>query len=270
MIKKPHFAILLSGQPRYRKGALESILKNIIQYNNCDIFGHFWEYDETNKLPWRAIAPIANQRDQDTYTKASEYIEKIKEIIPFTKLKVQKQINFSTDRFHPGTEKERVIAEVGEIEADHHFRRCNFIVQSQWYSICEANKLRQEYEKETGIKYDGILRFRPDMMIDRPIDLKTYDPTKLNIPYKTGPCDDNDVQYTDINDMIAYGNGKSIDIYADFYNHQDEIFSNSKFDALLSGYALALYFKIYLGYDQMISNYFNFTHHPVHNLMILP
>ena len=36
------YALLISGQPRYREVAVKSILENIINYNNIDVYCHFW------------------------------------------------------------------------------------------------------------------------------------------------------------------------------------------------------------------------------------
>lgn len=270
-LKRPRYAILLSGQPRFRKKALESILKNIINVNNCDVFGHFWEYDDSMTLDWNAIAKIANIRDQDTYIRNSEYIQNIKEIIPFTKLKIQKQILFQTDRYHPGTERDRAIAEFGNERANHHFRRCNFIIQSQWYSIKEANKLRKEYEIENEFTYDGILRFRPDMFVHNAIDLSMFDLTKLYVHvYPQEGEFDKDGINTNICDMMAFGNGTFMDIYTDLYSYQDEILLDTRIDALLGGYPLGLFLKKYLGYDNLGYSTFNFDGHPVHNIITLP
>jgi len=256
----PRYALLLCGQARYRKEALESILRNIIQVNNCDVFGHFWINDSDTRLPWDAIAQIANIRDENTYQNEENYIKEIANKIPFTKLEIQKQIMFPVDKFHPGKEKEKVIQDIGLERANHHFRRSNFILQSQWYSVYKANELKTAFEKENNFTYDGVMRFRPDINVPRPIHLHQYSENYLYAPVYSNSHD--------ISDTLAFGPSKIMDLYCNFYHKQEEICQDPRIDALLGSIVLGLYVEKYVG--RCIQCSFNFDRNPVHNIQIMP
>lgn len=255
------YALLLSGQARYRKRALDSIVKNIIEINDCDVFLHLWKNDESTRLPWDAIAPIANQRDQNTYQHEQEYIDAICEALPITRVEIEKQILFPVDKYEPGIEKERVIRDLGIEKATHHFRRCNFIIQSQWYSVYQANVLKTCYEHENMFSYDGVLRFRPDIYVPKPIDLSVYPTTHLHIPMYPG--------LYNLSDTVAYGSSSLIDTYSNFYICQDKILQDPKIPALLDAYPVASYLEKYVGIENIKCCYFNYDKNPVQYIQVL-
>ena len=45
---------------------------------------------------------------------------------------------------------------------------------SHYYKVQKVNKLRKQYEKRTGIKYDWYMKLRPDVSIEKMLDLSQY------------------------------------------------------------------------------------------------
>lgn len=258
------YALLLSGQPRYREAALKSILNNVININDVDIFGFFWKYNNF-KPDYPAISDTANYRDQLDYDSFDKQLESILTQIPFTSVTVSEQIPFNPERHHPGEEKERVIQEIGIDKANKHFKRCNFIMQSQWYGVYMANQLRKEYEKENGKKYEGVLKFRPDVLTSNPIHFQNYVTDKLNLPHYNEGVITNDTTLI-CTDIIAYGSSDIMNIFCDFYNHHDRILKYPGIDALL-GNPLAMYIKETIKNENVVANHFNFRNQIVHNII---
>lgn len=264
------YAILFSGQPRFRQMAVESIINNIIDINDCDVFGYFWKYDDYH-INFKAIADIANVRDDIDFKLFNSHIESLKKTFNFKSIVVEEQINFNPDKYHPGDEKSKVISQFGPVVADQHFKRCNFIIQSQWYSLYRSNQLKCEYEKSNGFKYDGVLRFRPDVYVKEKMLLDYYDSNKLNIPHYS-PHNISNTDVLVVSDIISYGSSDILDKYCNFYNTQNDILKDVnyigdvEYDALL-GNPISLHIRDNIGNDNVICNSFNFSSNPVHNII---
>lgn len=263
------YALLLCGQARYRKGAVESIMKNIIQHNNVDVFCHFWVSDQQHRNPWRAIADIANTRDDDTDACSAEQAKLLIDALKPIDYKVETQIMFDVDKYHPGREKDHVINSIGEERANQHFKRCNFIVQSMWYSVMRANEIRKEYASVHNIKYDGVMRFRPDIIVPNPIVFDTYDASKLNIPWDGNRYECN-IQYG-IVDAIAFGKEELMNVYCDNYNKHSDILTHPNIYALIDEYTIGLYISKYVGNENIVKNLFGYHSavELVHNIQTL-
>jgi hypothetical protein len=76
----------------------------------------------------------------------------------------------------------------------------------QLYGLKQCNQLRIEYEKENGIRYDFIIRCRPDLMFVKPLDhLSLLDLSYVHVPDFHA--------YDGINDRFAIGCSEHMDIY---------------------------------------------------------
>jgi hypothetical protein len=91
---------------------------------------------------------------------------------------------------------------------------------SMFKSIYESNELKKQYEIENDLKYDVVIRYRYDIMIENIVDFTCYDMTKLNI--KIGYIDKLKV----FNDIFAFSNSLNMDIFCDVYNNIDNILNN--------------------------------------------
>lgn len=253
------YALLLCGQPRYRKVAIESIVKNIINCNEVDVYCNFW-LPSNDAINYKSISEIGNILYTDNVNNATEYIKAFEETLPSnTVYRFENQIVFESDKYYPGTEYDRVIHEVGPYIADQHFRRCNFHIQSQWYSVMRVNELCKTTAQEINLQYDGIIRFRPDIFVPCPIILDKYDANKLNLPAVNDNIDEYGIR--EFEDPFAFGSPEIMDIYCNNYLYQNETLTHKGISALLSGYPLGVYLKTHLGYDKIVDNNFELGTH---------
>ena len=79
---------------------------------------------------------------------------------------------------------------------------------SMWYKTLRANQLRKKYESTMGFKYDLIIKTRPDIIIEEPIDLIQSD--NLVIPFGWDWSEG-------INDLMAWGNQSNMETYCELF-----------------------------------------------------
>ena len=76
----------------------------------------------------------------------------------------------------------------------------------QLFGLKMVNRLREEYERKTGIRYDCIIRCRPDVLYLNPLpDVKSLDLSYLYVP--------DFHQFDGCNDRFAVGNPQDMDHY---------------------------------------------------------
>ncbi len=56
----------------------------------------------------------------------------------------------------------------------HHKRISKYGIRAMFHSMQQVNRLREEYEKESGQKYDYIVMLRPDVELWVPLELSSY------------------------------------------------------------------------------------------------
>jgi hypothetical protein len=79
---------------------------------------------------------------------------------------------------------------------------------SMWYKTLRVNQLRKKYENTMGFKYDLIIKTRPDVVLEEPIDLIQSD--NLVIPFGWDWSEG-------INDLMAWGNQYNMDTYCELF-----------------------------------------------------
>lgn len=191
-------ALCLSGRPYGLIECSNSIIKNIIEPNNCDVFIHAWHNEELEGQRYR-------QHSQFPGLVPKDCVNKIKDIYKPKGLTVERQREFSTADFdsvyQPG---------------DKYFI---FAIQSMLYSIQKSNEIKKLYEKDNNIKYDYVCRSRFDMVYDNVIEFAHLDNESIWIyndcKHETG-C---------MNDHFAVSISYNMDIYSDLY---DQIYSMYK------------------------------------------
>lgn len=76
----------------------------------------------------------------------------------------------------------------------------------QLFSLKRCNGLRLAYEKKTGIRYDCVVRCRPDLLFERPIpNIRDLDLRYVHVP--------DFHQFEGVNDRFAVGNPENMTIY---------------------------------------------------------
>ncbi len=95
-------------------------------------------------------------------------------------------------------------------EGHDPYVRYLFNQASMWYSIHQANLLKEEYRWKNNIKYDCVVRLRSELVIREPIIFKNHDLNKVNYFQLYQP--DNMVS-----DWIGFSNSKNMDIYTSVF-----------------------------------------------------
>ena len=134
------------------KSAFESIRKNIIEPNACDVFFHTWANDELPELV-KEYKPVAF---------STEPVKMFNPEWNFEKFSMHEKSwkAFMTDRFPPLT----------------YAQPKSF---SQAYSIMYADRLRQLHEMMMETKYDFVIRCRFDLEFYAPIIFTDYSPNNV-------------------------------------------------------------------------------------------
>lgn len=206
-------ALCLSGQARFLETCYyESMKPNIIDDLNPDVFIHTW--DTSNMVDQYFINGngwvMGNKIPHDLMETMISLYKPKKYIIEPQKHFEQ---NKWSDRLMPS------------IKSDHMY--------SMFYSICESNKLKKQYEYENNFTYDWVIRIRFDMAIPSgPLNLNNLNNNYLWVA--TG-CFDNISGYLD---SLGYSSSQIMDVYSDTFNHIDDIADNNPNMGICGEYVL--------------------------------
>lgn len=81
---------------------------------------------------------------------------------------------------------------------------------SMWYKTWRVNELKNEYQSTIGVKYDLVIKTRPDLRLESKVVLEKPKKDTLYIPkgwdWSGG-----------VNDLFAYGNSQVINVYSDLF-----------------------------------------------------
>jgi len=117
-----------------------------------------------------------------------------------------------------------------------------------WYNLHRVNQLRLNFEIENNIKYDMILRIRPDIGLVEGLDLATVNLEDLNIAIVTPR---NKIaghlhlspDSPQMCDMFAIANSSNMNIYCDMFNHATTNFFTQTVQSWHTESALALHLR---------------------------
>ena len=184
-------AVCLSGGVKFLEKGLNSI-KQLSDIHDVKVFGHTWKINDKEdfgKNSWTGFQTSKESPNDSLLKLILEcqferiIIDNFEEKKPLFE-KLFQSIGFSiTDR-----------KDVGPL--------------SMFYSIHESNRIRIEFEKETGRIADVIIRMRYDSNIINPeqLDLNSVEEDVLYIPEGQN--------WNGINDQFAYGSNHVMNIYA--------------------------------------------------------
>jgi hypothetical protein len=82
---------------------------------------------------------------------------------------------------------------------------------SMFYKIEQCNKLKHDFEIENNFTYDYAVRFRGDVELLEPLNIIDFDKNIVHIP--------SGGDYNGINDQLAFGNSKLMDLYSSSYSN---------------------------------------------------
>lgn len=144
-------AVQIFGHLRTFKECFPFLEKNLLDKYDCDVFMHTWDtIDHSTKTWHNNFMPNTNDN-----------VELIKEdlisLYKIKKLKIEHQnpVNLG------------VINAIGK-DISIYGMRCMF------HSMKQANKLREEYQIETGEKYDFVITLRPDLQMLEDFSFEHY------------------------------------------------------------------------------------------------
>lgn len=207
-------AICMSGLTRTFKLCYQSYLDNIISQYDCDVF--------------TVVSLDNNSKDIDL-------------------IKQTKKVIVDNEPLHD--EKDYIL---------YKARKTNrYSIQgwlSQFWKIKMCHRLMMDYQKEKAIKYDWVIRCRPDLLITRKIDdLNSLNKEYLYIPVNLiGSGFDKDEFYKEdyvydyvdsgiysyLPDQFAIGSVEFMQAYADRYDDLDHISHSEKNYRFCAEYSL--------------------------------
>lgn len=193
-------ALCLSGHLRTFRNTAKSLKDNIIDPLNCDVFIHTWDVlgSPTGKNP-------GDVNNQDT--QIIDIMPEIYDLLNPTLISIERQkdkleeLKFKTrDIIIPIDEKQFIMQHIG-------------LHISMFYSLYMSNNIRKEYEEENQIKYDMIIRCRPDIFLKTKLNLSMFpDKNKIYVPEIATYVENG------INDQMAIGYADVMEYYFNIYN----------------------------------------------------
>ncbi len=203
-------AIQLFGHLRTYDKCYQRLFMCLADNYDCDVFVHTWDTLDHNTQTWH------NYRIDKKVS-----IENIKQIVE--ECYQPKLYKIDTQKY---IEEGNIIANNKAISL--------FGMHMMLYSMAESNKLRQQYEKTSNIKYDYIVFIRPDVELWTPLNLESFidstKPNELNNSFYFGGF----FKYKNIlNDWRAIGGSDVLffgtsDVINKMFEHVEDIFSSIK------------------------------------------
>lgn len=197
--------LLLSGHMRTYEKCAPALNALVIQPLNCDVFIHTWD-----KLGVQS-PHVINDGNAHTISIVSQ-LDKIKELYKPIKIEIE-SYRVTGEKYVPYTDTDGLSYLANG-------------VTNNLYKMYQVDILRQNEEKISGIKYDVVIKARPDYMphVPLPLDLikqAQYD-NKLYLP-SFG-------HWPGLNDQLAFGSANTMKIYSECYLALDDLVKRIWFD----------------------------------------
>jgi len=137
--------LLISGHLRTFRECLPTQRKMLIDKLGCDVFMHSWTDIESKTNSWHS-SHMPNRTVEDSDVSFIESIVSPKSLV------IEEQVDFGIDKNLFGSQ----ISLNGLKNMTLGFKR--------------TYEMMKDYENKTGIKYDLIIKIRPDIMLKRPFE----------------------------------------------------------------------------------------------------
>lgn len=176
--------VLISGLPRNIYAGFNNINQHLIEPNNADVFIHSW-LDETND------------------NRSARFLIE----------------NFKPKRwlFEPQKKFVNDHMELGRMMVSHGrgYERNNFVtmVYSSWYSILQANLLKEQHRLENNVEYDYVIRARFDIAYNKPVFCSSHDKNALNISNRNLVPNKGPLPPEMVDDRFAFGSNSIMNLY---------------------------------------------------------
>lgn len=136
-------ALCLSGQSRFVHEGYKLLSKNLIGFEDFDIFIHTWKDNQYNK-----VLDLYNTKDH---------------VIEYQRYNI-------------------MLGEVDVDYTQRNAGSGNFVHYSMFYSIWKANDLKSKYESKNNFKYDCVIKSRFDVALFDKINVLDEDLSFINSP----------------------------------------------------------------------------------------
>lgn len=198
-------ALCLYGQPRDAHLKAESIYKNVILPNNCDVFFHAW-YNESD-LSIGKMTP--GHESRTIYQNTDKFI--IEKYSPKSFL-IEKQKKFHHRNFEITEENfESVYPWSKGYNRDEFVKDRGICTHSMWYSVSQAILQKELYSHQQGFEYDCVILSRFDVSPDKEISVSDYDLKFIvtrSHPYPRG----------EVCDWFLFTNNENINVIGNTFN----------------------------------------------------
>ena len=184
-------ALQISGDFRVLHHSFEKLMKNICSVPDVqvDIFIHTWKRDTTS----HGTFLVKERGDWNMSMFVHSHTDG---------LNIYKPVSYVVEDFSTLTHL-------------HKYPRC----MPMWYSIFQVNRIRKEYEAKMNIKYDLVMRYRTDSIIEENPFLKCQESIRskkefLCIPKSSLVLCEFEETFCD---WFAFGTPSMMDIYCSVY-----------------------------------------------------
>lgn len=144
-------AVQMFGHLRTYQQCYRQLYDNLLNLYDCDIFMHTWDTIDHHTQVWHDF--LVEETGQ-----APEQLAKI-----INKIYKPKLLKIETQHV---VDEGNIIAQGCKISL--------FGIKSMLYGMSEANRLREEYQKEHRVNYDFVLTIRPDILLEYPFKFEAY------------------------------------------------------------------------------------------------
>lgn len=180
--KEQRIAICISGMYRANDLALSTIVKNVVEPTGADVFFHTW--DEWQKWPGIGgtddyLFRLFGNKTKHLAPPDLRSFKKLKEILPRTAEIIETPIYEKLDIEYiqslirtTSCEVESDTTILSQLTTENFTTRGNSNQAKMFYGMHRAFELVKEHEKKENIKYDFVIRCRPDVGLKNKINIE--------------------------------------------------------------------------------------------------
>ena len=145
-------AVQVFGHMRTFEKCAPSLKKYFLRYYDCDVFIHTWSTLDHDTKTWHKHKTSGHSIDQ------SQFANKIQSLYSPKKIKIEHQVP----------------EDLGTYEASSSRTLSIYGIKSMFYSMEQANKLRESYEFQSKTEYDYVLMIRPDILLKKRLRIEQF------------------------------------------------------------------------------------------------
>lgn len=212
-------AACFSGQPRFINECSPSILKNVFQNYDVDVFAHLWFDEDLRTKPYK-YGGDGGWKDQRISETA---IDDFKKTYNPVDIIVEESCNF----YDPYMEIDFKVSQnrywKGSLKEPNYMERQIKNTLSNFYSMSEVNRLKLRHEYRNKFKYDWVFKFRTDVQVHTPINLSNYNSSSFN-------CTSTMQQPPHVNDWTCFGGSDIMDVFMGVFPMFQRVFDLTKYN----------------------------------------